>query len=75
MAQIKRPLDGLNEAKGKRVILELKNKKRIVGKLLAFDVHPNMVLEDAEEHENGEMKRKLGKIFIRGDMIVTVLLQ
>jgi small nuclear ribonucleoprotein len=75
MADITRPLDGLNAAKGKRVVIDLKNKKQITGKLVAFDVHPNIVLDDAEEREDGEMKRKLGKVFIRGDMIVTVMLQ
>jgi len=75
MATITRPLDGLNEAKGKRVVVDLKNKKQIIGKLITFDVHPNIVMEDAEEHEGGEMKRKLGRVFIRGDMIVTIMLQ
>tara|TARA_Y100000310_G_C20347714_1_gene652786 strand:+ start:145 stop:369 length:225 start_codon:yes stop_codon:yes gene_type:complete len=73
--KIERPLDGLNDAKGKRVIIDMKNKKQIIGKLLAFDIHPNLVLDDAEEHEGGEMKRKLGRVFVRGDMIVTVLIQ
>ena len=73
--KIERPLDGLNDAKGKRVIIDMKNKKQIIGKLLAFDIHPNLVLDDAEEHEGGEMKKKLGRVFVRGDMIVTVIIQ
>jgi len=75
MAMITRPLDGLNEAKGKRVVVDLKNKKQVIGKLITFDVHPNIVMDDAEEHEGGEIKRKLGRVFIRGDMIVTIMLQ
>lgn len=75
MAEITRPLDGLNEAKGKRVVVDLKNKKQIIGKLVTFDVHPNIVLNDAEEWEDGEMKRKLGKVFVRGDMIISIMLQ
>jgi len=73
--KIERPLDGLNLAKGKRVVVDLKNKKQIVGTLVAFDVHPNVVLADAEEHENGEMTRKLGQVFIRGDTIITIIIQ
>jgi|TARA_Y100000310_G_C20455668_1_gene702923 small nuclear ribonucleoprotein len=73
--KIERPLDGLNEAKGKRIIIDMKNKKQIIGKLLAFDIHPNLVLDDAEEHEGGEMKKKLGRVFVRGDMVVTVIIQ
>ena len=53
----------------------MKNKKQVIGKLITFDVHPNIVMDDAEEHEGGEIKRKLGRVFIRGDMIVTIMLQ
>ena len=67
-----RPLDALNEARGKRVILELKNKQQLIGTLRAFDIHINTVLEDAEEWENGNMKRKIGKAFIRGDTIILI---
>lgn len=64
-----RPLDTLNAARNKTVMVELKNGLRYVGKLRAFDIHINTVLEDAEEHQNGEIKRKLGTVFIRGDTI------
>jgi len=62
-----RPLDALNRARDKRVIVELKNGKQYIGILKAFDIHINVVLEDAEEREKDEVKRKLGVIFIRGD--------
>lgn len=68
-----RPLDALNAARNKRVLVELKSKRQIVGLLKAFDIHINIVLDDAEERdENGQMVRKLGNVFIRGDMIVLV---
>lgn len=67
-----RPLDALNNARGKRVIVELKNNKQFVGKLKAFDIHINTVLEEAEERENGNVKRKVGVVFIRGDTIVLI---
>jgi len=67
-----RPLDALNKARDKRVILELKNGKKIAGKLKAFDIHINTVVEDAEELENGEIKRKIGLAFIRGDTIILI---
>ena len=59
-----RPLDALNKAKGKRVIVELKNNKSFVGTLNAFDIHINVVLEEAEEIVEGEVKRKLGVVFL-----------
>ena len=64
-----RPLDALNAARNKRVVVELKNKKQYIGNLKAFDIHINVVLEGAEEWEEGEMKRKLDVVFIRGDTI------
>jgi small nuclear ribonucleoprotein len=67
-----RPLDALNEARGKRVVVELKNGKQLVGSLKAFDIHINTVLNDAEEREGGEVKRKLGTLFVRGDTIILI---
>ena len=67
-----RPLDALNQSRGKRVIIELKNNKQFVGVLKAFDIHINTVLEDAEERVNGEVTRKVGLVFLRGDTIVLI---
>ncbi|MCH8067350.1 MAG: small nuclear ribonucleoprotein [Nanoarchaeota archaeon] len=72
MAEPSRPLDALNNARDKRVVVELKNNRIYVGKLKSFDIHVNVVLEDAEEHVDGEVKRKLGVIFIRGDTITII---
>jgi len=72
MAEPSRPLDALNRARDKRVIVELKNDKKYVGKLKAFDIHINVVLEDTEELADGEVKRKLGVLFIRGDTITII---
>ncbi len=67
-----RPLDALNEARNKRVIIDCKNGRQYFGKLRSFDIHINVVLEEAEEHVEGQMKRKLGKVFVRGDTIITI---
>ena len=67
-----RPLDTLNAARSKSVLVDLKNGFRYVGKLKAFDIHINVVLDDAEEHYNGEVRRKLGVVFIRGDTITII---
>ena len=72
MAEPSRPLDALNKSRDKRVIVDLKNGKQYIGKLQAFDIHINVVLEDAEEHVDGEVKRKLGLLFIRGDAITII---
>jgi small nuclear ribonucleoprotein len=67
-----RPLDALNLSRHKRVIVELKNGKQFIGSLNAFDIHINVVLDDAEERVDGEVKRKMGKVFIRGDTITII---
>ena len=67
-----RPLDTLNAARNKTVMVDLKNGHRFVGRLRAFDIHINTVLEDAQEFENGELKRKIGTVFIRGDTITFI---
>ncbi len=72
MIEQSRPLDALNKARNKRVILELKNGTQIIGQLKAFDIHINCVLENTEERANGEIKRKLGTVFIRGDTIILI---
>jgi small nuclear ribonucleoprotein len=72
MMEQSRPLDALNRARDKRVILELKNNKQYIGKLKSFDIHVNVVLEDVEERMNGEVTRKLGVVFVRGDTITII---
>lgn len=69
-----RPLDTLNAARNKTVMVDLKNGVRYVGKLKAFDIHINIVLDSAEEVliSNGETKRKMGVVFIRGDTITII---
>ncbi|RLE45017.1 small nuclear ribonucleoprotein [Candidatus Woesearchaeota archaeon] len=69
---MERPLDALNQARNKRVIVELKNKKELVGVLKAFDMHLNTVLDEAEELEDGKVMRKLGRVLIRGDMVLLI---
>ncbi|MBI2664876.1 small nuclear ribonucleoprotein [Candidatus Woesearchaeota archaeon] len=67
-----RPLDALNAARNKRVIVESKNSRQYIGVLKAFDIHVNVVLDNAEERSNGEVVRKLGTVFLRGDTIVLI---
>lgn len=66
-----RPVDVLEKAKGKRVIIRLKNGSEITGVLQAFDLHLNIWLEEAEEKKN-DMQTKLGSLLVRGDTIVLI---
>jgi len=69
---IERPLDLLNESKGKEIMIELKDGKQLVGKLLAFDIHINIVIDSSKEIINNEVKRSLGLCFVRGNTILWV---
>ena len=69
---IERPLDLLNNSKGKEVLVQLKGEKQIVGTLLAYDIHINLVLDNIKEIESGEIKRNLGLGFLRGDTIIFI---
>ncbi len=69
---IERPLDLLNVSKGKEVLVQLKNEKQVVGTLMAFDIHINIVLDNTKEMHNGEVKKSLGLTFLRGDTIIFI---
>ena len=69
---IERPLDLLNGSKGKEVLVQLKNDKQLVGTLLAFDIHINIVMDNTKELENNEVKRSIGLTFLRGDTIIFI---
>lgn len=64
-----RPIDVLDKAKGKKVILKLKNGEEITGTLKALDLHLNLWLDEAEVQKN-DMKIRLGNVLVRGDTIV-----
>jgi len=66
-----RPLDVLDRAKGKRVIIKLKNGIEITGVLQAFDLHLNIWLEEADEVKD-DKRVKLGSALVRGDTIILV---
>lgn len=68
--QIERPLDFLNNVKGKKVFLKVKGGREFSGTLLAFDIHINIVLENAKEI--GKEEKQLGLTFFRGDIIELV---
>jgi len=69
---IERPLDLLNQSKGKEVLIQLKGDKQYVGTLMAFDIHINVVLDNAKEVSDGEVKKSIGLTFVRGDTIIYV---
>jgi small nuclear ribonucleoprotein len=51
--------------------VSLKGGREIRGVLQGYDVHMNLVLDKAEETENGEI-RKLGTLIVRGDNVIYI---
>jgi small nuclear ribonucleoprotein len=54
------------------VIVRLKGAREFRGVLQGYDVHMNLVLDEAEELKDGEIVRKIGGVVIRGDNVVYV---
>ena len=68
----KRPFDILNGALNNNVIVGLKGGRDVRGLMVSYDVHMNIVLEKAEELVNGEVKRGMGTVLLRGDSVVYI---
>ena len=68
----KRPFDILNGALNNNVVVGLKGGRDMRGLMVSYDVHMNIVLEKAEELVNGEVKRGIGTVLLRGDSVVYI---
>ena len=67
-----RTFDLINKSIGQQALIRLKNGKDIRGKVVSFDAHMNIVIEDAEELEGGNLSAKLGTILLRGGNILFI---
>jgi len=67
------PLDVLEKSLNQKVSLLLKDGRFIDGKLTGYDEYMNMVLDDVEETKD-ENKRRIGKIILRGNNVVSISL-
>ncbi|MHA1395640.1 MAG: LSM domain-containing protein [Promethearchaeota archaeon] len=75
------PIQRLENSVGKSILIKVKKNRLFAArKLLSFDNHLNLYVEDCTqiyevENENGEMiqeKQELGDILIRGDNIIFI---
>ncbi len=67
-----KPLDVVHNALDSQIIVLLKDGREYRGILKGYDIHMNLVLQNAEELKDGKPIKKLGLIVIRGDNIVYV---
>jgi small nuclear ribonucleoprotein len=71
-----RPLELLTKSLETRVLIKLKGRRELRGKLRGFDQHMNLVLDEAEEinsDEDGKQNiKQLGTIIVRGDNVIII---
>ncbi|KAA0002878.1 MAG: small nuclear ribonucleoprotein [Thermoplasmata archaeon] len=68
-----KPLEMIHGSIGKRVIVELRGNREYRGILEGYDhPHLNLILKDAEEFLEGEKKRSMEKVIVRGDNIIYI---
>ena len=67
-----KPLNVLNKSLNKKVLVELKANREYRGILGGYDPHMNLVLNNAEEYINKELKRKIEITIVRGDNVVYI---
>ncbi len=68
----KRPFDILNSSLNNTVVVGLKGGTEMRGLMVSYDVHMNLVLEKAEQLKDGEVKRGVGTVLLRGDSVVYI---
>ncbi len=67
----------LKKSIGTQVLVEMKERKKVKGKLLGYDQHLNLILENAEEitfdpETNTESVVAIQNVIVRGDNVVIV---
>ncbi|MHA1905613.1 MAG: LSM domain-containing protein [Candidatus Thorarchaeota archaeon] len=72
-----RPMELLQKSIGAQVLVELKGKRKIKGRLRGFDQHLNLILEDADEiafdsETNEDKIEQVQTVVVRGDNVVIV---
>lgn len=65
------PLNVLEKALNQRIVLSLKDRRRLEGVLTGFDEHMNLVLAEAQEESEGKT-RKVGTVVLRGNNVVSI---
>lgn len=69
---MQKPLNTLNKSLNSKVLVELKANREYRGILEGYDPHMNLVLKNAEEYVEKELKRKLEVAIVRGDNVVYI---
>ncbi len=71
----RKPLNTLQRAINKPVIVSLKGDLEYRGKMSNVDAYMNVILTDAEEYAAGSLSANFGKVVIRGNNIIFIKIQ
>jgi small nuclear ribonucleoprotein len=69
---MQKPLNMLNQNLNNKVLVELKAKREYRGVLEGYDPHMNLVLKNAEEYIDKELRRKMDIAIVRGDNVIYI---
>ncbi len=69
------PSDFLKQLYGQPVVVKLNSGVDYRGILFKLDGYMNIALEDTEEYVNGQLKKKYGETFIRGNNVLYISTQ
>ena len=69
---LQKPLDVMKNTIEKNVLVDVKGNRTYSGVLEGYDVYLNLVLKNANEMINGEVKGIHNKILVRGDNVIFV---
>ncbi len=67
-----KPLEALKQSTEKSVLVEVKGNRSYSGILEGYDVYMNLILKNANEIINGEVKGTHSRILVRGDNVIYV---
>ncbi|NWF94928.1 MAG: RNA-binding protein [Candidatus Thorarchaeota archaeon] len=65
----------LQKSIGAQILVELKGRKKLKGRLRGYDQHLNLILETAEEisvDETSEKAEPINTVIVRGDNVILV---
>ena len=71
----RKPLNTLQRAINKPVIVSLKGDLEYRGKMSNVDAYMNVILTDDEEYAAGSLSANFGKVVIRGNNIIFIKIQ
>jgi small nuclear ribonucleoprotein len=65
------PINVLEKSMNQKITLLLKDNRILEGRLIGFDEYMNLVLDETEERM-GDKARRLGKVVLRGNNVVSI---